>query len=1536
MDEQEKKLKIEFFIHLTENSFAKNSLELNQRENFVNRAVREVINWIYPGSTSKGLHKKKGDVLEENESVFDPKQFYDKIQSTGEEKLLEKNPEALKIELRNYQKRAVQWMLDREHSEELRIVNPFWKKLNGNAIEFYYNQYTGDLFKSADGNPPEIKFEVSGGILADEMGLGKTIEVLSCVLLHQNTEFEEKFEQYKQNLKAFLQKHQASHPEIMNNQEIYCYCCNSLKVQTITQIGSSERGLYKKCMYCGFWQHKSCIGENQIEDQVELENEIYLCPDCNYIYPEKIPSKATLIICPSTILQQWRHEIMNRTKGDELKVLIYQGVSECNRNIQLGGGIKVDKNSTIIKPLLPMHLLHYDIIITTYDVLRSDLTYAVNIQPRNDNTRMTRNKKLNNNRKKYRILPTPLISIEYWRVCLDEAQMVGSSTAKSATMALKLRSHYKWCISGTPIQRKGLLDLRGLFLFLNIPLLSDKYWFNKYIVHPFTLPDHESCLSNLVSLCKSIIWRSYKLLVANEINIPSQSYELSLLKFSPIESHFYKKQHQICSEATIQFIRKSEENSRPFTQKQVSQLLFSLIKLRQACCHPQIGNQQLFGLHIQKTPLSMEQLLDQFILKSKIECEESQRQWICSACAIAAIEIIKATKYNQAVNAVTAAKFYREVFSVVNENEHYFETDLLQKLHIYYNLACLLGYMAETDYANEDGNPLLNPNQALQGSELGLDLSRLLNSDDEEFNKDIGKFKNEINKTLGYGLVDDQLLYNINQLKMTYMEKNVSAVVLAKEKFVQASKKVDESIEKFTQLDSKFKQEIQSYNFKNVKNWWNILFDCEEIAKNKDQFTGHIKDQLQQIRNSEKYMKHPLCLANRFWSLKQLSNVLRLEINQLHNIRNDYLALLSENQPATGNINKLKDQLINLTNCPCKLKGFSNVNKYNKHCPSCQTFLLFVKFEKNLYFDNTSLAEVNTENSLNSGDGLLRAKHDNDLIIVINTISKYLTTLINNTTGKRAQLFKSMKNLIDAELNILKKFKKEFKLARLLWESEKNQFLGYDELNQATLRIRLRLPREKVDENLEGHYKIQEHQIPTLEQKYKNDKIVHETEMLKRKGQLKYLLNLFKNNKKSCEGGGTGPSEGGGECVICCEPMIEQVVILSCGHEYCAECVTSLIIQSKSGTIKCPNCRTRMNADEVAYVSFAQHTTSSDCATSKQESTEIMEIDNPREERLKEPAEQDEQAPHDAEQAIVKINGSWGTKIEAIIMRLLDIKKMEPDAKALIFSQWVDVLDIIHEALNQNNIKASNLASSNRKTQQQIINSFRFLPSISVLLLPIKKGANGLNLIEANHVFFVEPLLNPAAEAQAIGRIHRIGQIKPTKVHRFIIENTIEQKIYQTFHPDDEKVLSSDSMADGWQANIADKDLISLDSLKNLFYDPSAVEDKRESISDAPVPTEDEGNFLPTAQPAIRNFWNKKVIFQGKMVTRYYAAKQLDLQYSYDSISTGKNANSPVLCNLYSVKLPNTVARRLMQLKEAKEGQTVAIEEDSIGISDLL
>ncbi|XP_014748631.1 PREDICTED: E3 ubiquitin-protein ligase SHPRH-like isoform X2 [Sturnus vulgaris] len=131
--------------------------------------------------------------------------------------------------------------------------------------------------------------------------------------------------------------------------------------------------------------------------------------------------------------------------------------------------------------------------------------------------------------------------------------------------------------------------------------------------------------------------------------------------------------------------------------------------------------------------------------------------------------------------------------------------------------------------------------------------------------------------------------------------------------------------------------------------------------------------------------------------------------------------------------------------------------------------------------------------------------------------------------------------------------------------------------------------------------------------------------------------------------------------------------------------------------------------------------------------------------------------------------GSHSTKVEAVVRTLKRIQFKDPGAKSLVFSTWQDVLDIISKALYDNNMVFSQINGISKF--QENLSAFKYDPNINILLLPLHTGSNGLNIIEATHVLLVEPILNPAHELQAIGRVHRIGQTK------FLIKATIEERM---------------------------------------------------------------------------------------------------------------------------------------------------------------
>jgi SNF2 family DNA or RNA helicase len=114
--------------------------------------------------------------------------------------------------------------------------------------------------------------------------------------------------------------------------------------------------------------------------------------------------------------------------------------------------------------------------------------------------------------------------------------------------------------------------------------------------------------------------------------------------------------------------------------------------------------------------------------------------------------------------------------------------------------------------------------------------------------------------------------------------------------------------------------------------------------------------------------------------------------------------------------------------------------------------------------------------------------------------------------------------------------------------------------------------------------------------------------------------------------------------------------------------------------------------------------------------------------------------------------------------------------KVLIFSQFVKHLDLVRSYFNTNNIPYAYLDGSTKDRQAQV-EKFQAENKINTFLISLKAGGLGLNLTNADYVFILDPWWNPAAEAQAVDRAHRIGQKQKVFTYKFIARNTVEEKI---------------------------------------------------------------------------------------------------------------------------------------------------------------
>ncbi|MCT3944163.1 DEAD/DEAH box helicase family protein [Elizabethkingia anophelis] len=136
-------------------------------------------------------------------------------------------------------------------------------------------------------------------------------------------------------------------------------------------------------------------------------------------------------------------------------------------------------------------------------------------------------------------------------------------------------------------------------------------------------------------------------------------------------------------------------------------------------------------------------------------------------------------------------------------------------------------------------------------------------------------------------------------------------------------------------------------------------------------------------------------------------------------------------------------------------------------------------------------------------------------------------------------------------------------------------------------------------------------------------------------------------------------------------------------------------------------------------------------------------------------------------------SGDHAVKIEILTEQ---IENKSREHKILVFSQFVEMLDLIKGKLDEKNIRYEYLTGQTRNRGAKV-QHFQNNEEVRVFLISLKAGGTGLNLTEADYVYLVDPWWNPAVENQAIDRSYRIGQTKNVVAVRMICSGTIEEKM---------------------------------------------------------------------------------------------------------------------------------------------------------------
>jgi DNA repair protein RAD5 len=250
-------------------------------------------------------------------------------------------------------------------------------------------------------------------------------------------------------------------------------------------------------------------------------------------------------------------------------------------------------------------------------------------------------------------------------------------------------------------------------------------------------------------------------------------------------------------------------------------------------------------------------------------------------------------------------------------------------------------------------------------------------------------------------------------------------------------------------------------------------------------------------------------------------------------------------------------------------------------------------------------------------------------------------------------------------------------------------------------------------------------------------------------------------------------TEASGECPICTEePMIDPAVT-ACWHSACKKCLENYINhQTDKGEIpRCFSCRENLNPRDVFEV--VKHSNDS-----PSESPASSESD----EDLYSGARQTSSTPRITLRRLRPLSPSASTsaKIGSLLTHLLSLPR---NTKSVVFSQFTSFLDLISPQLTRHNIYHLRFdGTMSQKIRTGVLRTFNAEnasdPSAPrVLLLSLRAGGVGLNLTAANRVFMMDPWWSFAVEAQAIDRVHRMGQTQKVEVIRFVVKESIEGRM---------------------------------------------------------------------------------------------------------------------------------------------------------------
>ena len=281
------------------------------------------------------------------------------------------------------------------------------------------------------------------------------------------------------------------------------------------------------------------------------------------------------------------------------------------------------------------------------------------------------------------------------------------------------------------------------------------------------------------------------------------------------------------------------------------------------------------------------------------------------------------------------------------------------------------------------------------------------------------------------------------------------------------------------------------------------------------------------------------------------------------------------------------------------------------------------------------------------------------------------------------------------------------------------------------------------------------------------------------------------------------------ECPICLDtPLIHEACMTGCAHTFCSACLLDVLKERAPATSKksawapyqfpdgdCPVCQSKVTSSSVILLSKGKE----GGYTSSFLSDKKLSPPSNRGRLKDDGAVSDEKSDAARQILLSAVNGAESAKQACILAELQRVWEMDPRSNVVIFSQFLGFLSILETSLRENGIPFGRLdGKMTLKQRVAALDAFKAKatpPSLassgpgpltakqrigSVMLVSMKAGGCGLNLVSASTVFLCDPWWSNALEEQCINRVHRIGQTAEViRVRKFIVTDSVEERIVE-------------------------------------------------------------------------------------------------------------------------------------------------------------